>query len=120
MMPKDSWIAQSNRKSRYRRAQLEKAAVEPGGKEMLQVGVEQLQFRLVAQMRGDFAAHRDQRAGAAGRHVHAPQQLLPWWIGGLSERGRGFRRGVGEITLGSRVQGRFIGLKLRRKIALEA
>jgi hypothetical protein len=61
---------------------------------MPEVAVEQLQFRPVAQMRGDFAAHRDQRAGAAGRHVHAPQQLLPRWIGGLRQRGRGFRRGV--------------------------
>ena len=87
---------------------------------MPEVGVEQLQFRLVAQMRGDFTAHRDQGAGTAGRHVHAPQQLLPGWIGGLCECGRGFRRGVGEITLGCPVQGRFVGLKLRRKIALEA
>jgi hypothetical protein len=33
---------------------------------------------------------------------------------------RGFRRGVGEIALHCRAQCRFVGLKLRRKIALEA
>jgi hypothetical protein len=49
--------------------QLEKAAVKPGGEEMPEVGVEQPQLRLVVQMRGEFAAHRDQRAGAAVRFV---------------------------------------------------
>jgi hypothetical protein len=46
--------------------------------------------------------------------------FLPRWIGGLRERGRGFRRGVGEITLRCRAQCRFVGLTLRRRIALEA
>ncbi len=100
--------------------QLEKAAVEPGGEEMLEIGIEQLQLRLVVQMGGDLASHRDQRAGAASRHVHAPQQLLPGRIAGPCERGRGFRRGGGEITLRRRAQCRLVGLKFSRKMALEA
>ena len=87
---------------------------------MPEVGVEQLQLRLAVQVRGEFAAHCDQRAGAAGRHVHAPQQLLPRRIGGPRERGRGFRRPVGEIALRCRAQCRFVRRKLRRKVALEA
>jgi hypothetical protein len=100
--------------------QLEKAAVEPRGEQMLQVGIEQLQFRLVAQMRGDLAAHRDQCAGATGRHVHPPQQFLPGRIGGLRERGRRLRRAVGEVVFRRGAQRRFVGLKFRGEIAVKA
>ena len=87
---------------------------------MLEVGIEQLQFRLVAQMRGDLAAHRDQCAGATGRHVHPPQQFLPGRIGGLREGGRGFSRGIGQVAFRRDTQCRCVGLKLGRQIALEA
>src|SRR5260370_1680406 len=66
---------------------------------MLEIGIEQLQFRFAAQACVDLAAHRDQRAGAAGRHVHSPQQFLPGRIGGLRERGRGFSRGIGNFLI---------------------
>ena len=87
---------------------------------MPEIGIEQPQFRLVAQMRGDLAAHRDQCAGATGRHVHPPQQFLPGRIGGLREGGRGFRRAVGDIALRRRAQRRSVGLELGGEIALEA
>ena len=87
---------------------------------MPEVGVEQLQFRLVTQMRGDFTAHRDQHAGAPGCHVDSPQQFLAGRIGDPRESGCGFRRPIGEIALRRRAQRSSIGLKLRRKIALEA
>jgi hypothetical protein len=87
---------------------------------MPEVGVEQLQLRLIGEMRGELAPHRDQRARAARRHIHAPQQLLPGRIGGLSERRGGFRRGVGEITLRCGAQCGLVGLKFPREIAPEA
>jgi hypothetical protein len=34
-----------------------------------------------------------------GCHVDSPQQFLAWRIGGPRERGRGFRRAVGEVAL---------------------
>jgi len=71
-------------------------------------------------MRGDLAAHRDQCAGAAGRHVHPPQQFLPGRIGGLREGGRGFSRGIGEVAFRRGAQRRFVGLKFRGEITLKA
>ena len=47
-------------------------------------------------------------------------QFLSRRIDGLCESGRGFRRAIGEIVLRCGAQGRFVGLKIRCEIALEA
>jgi uncharacterized membrane protein len=65
---------------------------------MLEVGVEQLQFRLVPQARVDSAAHGDQRAGGPRGHIHSPQQFLPRRIGGVRQGGGGFGRALSEIA----------------------
>ena len=100
--------------------QFEKAAVEPRGEQMLEVGVEQLQFRFArAAVRQFHCASRSTRwcprapcsyvaavpAGADRRPAQERPRLPPC---------------VGEIALRRRAQRRSVGLELRGEITLEA
>ena len=74
--------------------------------QVLEVGVERLQRRLVAQASQHLLARRHQRSGAAGGHVHAPQQLLARRLGGRGEAGGVLRRRLGEPRFGRGAQPR--------------
>ena len=87
-------------------AQLQEAAVEPGAQQVLEVGVERLQHRLLAQPPQHLPARRHQRGGAAQRHVHAPQQLLARRLGRIGEAAGVLRRRLGEPRFGRGAQPR--------------
>ncbi len=86
---------------------------------MLEIAIQRLQSRLVAQMRRQLLAHGDQRAGTAGCHVHSPQQLLSRRIGGLRQPRCALGRGAGKIGLRGRPQRGGVGQEVGGEMAVE-
>ena len=56
-------------------AQLQEAAVEPGIEQVLEVGVDFAEFRVLPQLVDHVFAHAQQAGGAAGRKIQASQQF---------------------------------------------
>ncbi len=62
--------------------QHKKSPIEPGGKEVNEVGVDGLEFLIVLEIAEQMLSHPDQRGRSAGRQIETPYQLLPARFGG--------------------------------------
>ena len=72
----------------------QKAAVEPGAEEVLEIQVGPTEGRIVLEQLEQAGTHLHQFAGGAGNPVDAAQQLLSLGLGGLQQHAEVLRRPV--------------------------
>ena len=87
---------------------------------MPQVGIQQLQRRVLPGRTAQLLPHPDQGGGAAGGHVHPPQQLLPRRLGRVGKAGGGLAGRLGQPGLGRLAQLVRVGAKAVGEEAVEA
>ena len=89
--------------------QHQEAAIEPGGEQVREVGIQRFQFRMLLDELEQVGAHAHDFIGAAGAQVQAAQQrLASGFTGGEQRTEIGIVRGVAIGRVGS-VNGRFVG-----------
>ena len=100
-------------------AQFEEAAVEPGGEEMFEVGIQQFKRGLGFEILWEVLAQGDEFCGAALRHVHPAQQFLAGRLCVIGQCGSSFGRRCFDIGKGCLCEAGFVGLEIIREEAVE-
>ncbi len=85
-------------------AQIEEAAVEPGGEQALEVVVHHPEVRVMGDPLHQFDPQGDKRLRPAGDVVEAAEELHPARLGGLLQRLGGGLAGGGDVGLGGGLQ----------------
>ncbi len=97
----------------------QEAGVEPRREQVQEVVLDRAQLGLGLHLREQLAAHGDDRRGAAGRAVDAPQQLLARRLGGAHEADQVRRRGLGGVVLRAAQRLLRVGAEVARQVPEE-